>query len=226
MPEIDGQAKVYVRYRDANADLELRLGKYCCYCDRVFLSMLEVEHLSPKSRDRAGLIDWENFLLSCKICNTVKLAKETNDEDFLWPDRDNTFRAIEYSEGGFVRVSKDLDEDDLNRQRARNLIDLVGLDRHQDVGWPDPTDRDCRWEDRETVWSYAERIKGKFPEPSDDDATLIAQTASLIGFFSVWMTVFRDVIPVPSKLVQAFRGTADSCVDSNGRPTPRPSGRV
>ncbi len=224
VPEIAGQPKEYTNYRDANSDLERRLGKYCCYCERRFPSMLEVEHLSPKSRDRAGLTDWDNFLLACKICNTVKTAKPTNDEDFLWPDRDNTFLALEYRENGFVVVSEGLDP--ANQTRARNLMDLVGLDRHQDLGWPDPTDRDCRWEDREKAWAYAALTKRRFPAPSREDAEYIAAGAVFVGFFSVWMSVFEDVPLVRQQLVLAFLGTAPSCFDANGSPVSRPNGRV
>ena len=223
VPTVNGVAKTYANYRDANADLEVRTGKYCSYCERIFASMLEVEHLSPKSRNRDGLTDWDNFLLSCKICNTVKLAKPTDDESFLWPDRDNTFRAVEYLVGGFVVVSQEIDQP--HQVRARRLVDLVGLDRHQEQGWPDPTDRDCRWEDREKVWAYAERIKSRFPEPSLEDAGLIADGASLMGFFSVWMTVFHDIPAVRTRLVQSFRAAAD-CFEANGNPVQRPGGRV
>lgn len=225
VPVVDGQPKVYPKFTAANSDLESRLGKYCCYCERPFLSMLEVEHLSPKSRDRDGLTDWDNFLLSCKICNTVKSSKPTNDEDFLWPDRDNTFRAIMYSEGGFVVLNTE-DLDATNLVRARKLVDLVGLDRHQERGWPDITDRDCRWEDREKVWKYAERMRGKFPTPSADDASVIADGASFIGFFSVWMTVFREFPLVRQHLIRSFRGTATSCFDALGDPQLRSGGRL
>lgn len=223
VPIVSGVAKEYAQYRDANADLEIRIGKYCAYCERRFDSMLEVEHLSPKSRDREGLADWHNFLLSCKICNTVKQAKPTDDESFLWPDRDNTFRAIEYRVGGFVAVSGGIDQP--NQDRARKLVDLVGLDRHQQRGWPDPTDRDCRWETREKVWSFAERTKRRHPNPSDDDADYIAENASLIGFFSVWMTVFGDVPRVRRRLVYWFQAAGD-CFDADGNAIPRAGGRV
>lgn len=223
IPRVGGKAVVFADFRDANGPLEQRLGKYCCYCERRFDSMLEVEHLSPKSRDPAKLTDWDNFLLACKICNTVKRSKPTNDKDFLWPDRDNTFLAFQYQPGGFVEVSSKLDKDNITR--ATKLLDLVGLDRHQDRGWPDPTDRDCRWEDRETRWKYAERIKRLFPNPTAEEANVIADGAALMGFFSVWMAVFGDVPVVQTRLIEAFKA-AKNCFDINGKTVPRPNGRI
>lgn len=225
VPVENGQPKTYPSFTAANTDLESRLGKYCCYCERAFPSMLEVEHISPKSRDRAGLTDWDNFLLSCKICNTIKKAKTTNDEDYLWPDRDNTFRAIQYREGGFVVVNE-AELDAPNRQRARKLVDLVGLDRHQERGWPDLTGRDCRWQDREKAWKYAARMKQLFPTPCEEDAAVIAEGATGWGFFSVWMTVFHDVPIVRQCLIREFRGTAAACFDAQGNPQRRVGGRV
>jgi uncharacterized protein (TIGR02646 family) len=225
VPQVDGQPKTYLKSTAAISDLEARLGKYCCYCERAFPSMLQVEHLSPKSRDHEGLTDWNNFLLACNICNTIKSRKPTNKDDFLWPDLDNTYRAIVYREGGFVEVNR-VDLDEANQLRTRELINLVGLDRHQDHDWPDITGRDRRWEDREKVWKYAELTRGKFPAPSLDDAQYIAAGAAGWGFFSVWMTVFRKVPLVRQNLIQAFLGTAISCFNAQGEPKARLGGKV
>ena len=120
--------KVYARYQDAIGDLESCLGCYCCYCERRFPALLAVEHVSPKVSDPDRATDWTNFLLGCVNCNSTKSNTPTNDQDFLWPDKDHTLAAFEYKQGGLVDASLALDAK--IRKKAVALIELVGLDRH------------------------------------------------------------------------------------------------
>lgn len=83
--------------------LEARIGKYCCYCERRLPIGLETEHVSPKSKDRANELEWSNFLLGCKTCNTVKATKKLKPDSVLWPDQDNTSLAFSYTKS-FVRI--------------------------------------------------------------------------------------------------------------------------
>jgi 5-methylcytosine-specific restriction endonuclease McrA len=94
--------RTYTKYQDAIRDLENCFGCYCSYCERRFPACLAVEHVSPKSLDPGRETDWTNFLLGCVNCNSSKGATLTNDQAFLWPDKDNTLKAIEYKAGGLV----------------------------------------------------------------------------------------------------------------------------
>src|SRR4051812_14307340 len=100
--------KAYANYQDAIGDLEDRLDRYCSYCERRFQIGLAVEHVVAKSSDPSRRTDWENFLLACLNCNSAKGVKITNNSDFVWPDRDNTLRAIEYLPGGLVKPAQGL----------------------------------------------------------------------------------------------------------------------
>lgn len=228
-PVFRGEApNTYAAYGDAIGDLEDRLGIYCTYCERRLPINLAVEHVSPKSADPARELDWHNFLLGCTNCNSVKSAKPTNDDDFLWPDRDNTLWAFEYAEGGFMTLDSELTG--TVRQQADQLMQVVGLDRHKKRGWPRPARRDRRWEQREQVWRLAESWKERIAEFSETGRelaiALIADLALGYGFFSVWMTVFHDDPEVRLALIAGFTGTAQDCFDSNGNPVNRPGGRL
>lgn len=216
----------YSAYGDAIGDLEVRLGRYCSYCERRFPSQLAVEHVSPKSLDEERETDWSNFLLACTSCNSVKSDTPTNDSDYLWPDKDNTLLAIDYKEGGFIEPIGGLEADLENR--TRNLIELVGIDRHP--GQPSgkrPAARDVRYMDREEVWTLANKKLadlGKADSHVLRDA--IVDVAKGFGFFGVWMSVFRDDADMRKRFIEAFTGTALDCFDEYGNCIQRPGGHI
>ncbi|MCI8672936.1 MAG: hypothetical protein HFI89_05540 [Lachnospiraceae bacterium] len=49
--------------------------------------MPEIEHKEAKSQG-GDILLWENFLLSCKYCNTRKgvIVKKGDLHQYLWPD--------------------------------------------------------------------------------------------------------------------------------------------
>lgn len=66
-----GAPQEYTQYKDAEKDLEARLGAYCSFCEMTINHAPEVEHKEAKAKGGAEL-EWENLLLSCKYCNTRK----------------------------------------------------------------------------------------------------------------------------------------------------------
>lgn len=215
----------YTSYRDALPDLEERLDRYCSYCERRYSSGLAVEHISPKVLDPTRETDWDNFLLSCSICNSIKGNTETNDQDFVWPHRDNTLLAIQYNNGLVARGDALSDE---VKEKTSNLIDLVGLDRHP--GNPNAmplSNRDSRYQDREEVWAIAKIQKHKLDKDNTESRRSdIADMARGWGFFGVWMTVFDDNPDVRNMLIEVFRGTARDCFDDSCDYIPRDGGHT
>jgi len=216
----------YTAYGDAVGDLEDRLGRYCSYCERRFPSQLAVEHVSPKSLDVGRETDWTNFLLACTSCNSVKGDTPTNDSDYVWPDKDNTLRAIDYKNGGLVEPVEGLVAE--LEVRARNLIELVGLDRHP--GQPSskrPAERDVRYMDREEVWTLAKnKLAALNKADSDELREAITDVAKGFGFFGVWMSVFQNDKNMRKRLIEAFTGTALDCFDGDGNFVERPGGNI
>ena len=214
--------KVYAAYRDAIGDLEDRLGRYCSYCERPLQIGLAVEHMAPKSRCPDLELVWDNFLLGCSNCNSVKDDKEVDDDSTLWPDKHNTMLALAYSKGGFVQVAEGLGTD--LSQRAQTLIDLVGLDRHSAKGWPRPAKRDQRWQDRNDAWDMAEHCRAIFETLGKSNEALdhVIQVAKGYGFFSAWFVIFSRYGSVKRALIETFPGTATSCFNAQGEPVKRP----
>jgi hypothetical protein len=215
--------KIYIRYQDAIGDLQGRLGIYCSYCERRFPVGLAVEHIIPKVLHPELKTGWTNFLLGCPSCNSVKGARTVEIHNFLWPDRDNTLLAFVYSKGGFVRLTDNMSNE--RKTKAQALLDLVGLQRHQASGWVKPARRDKRWQQREEIWTTAEKCRDDFEAlaRSVQARDLVLKVAKSTGFFSVWMTVFDNYPDMKRELIKLFPGTAMSCFDSDGKPIDRPA---
>ena len=203
-------------YSDALPHLERRLGVYCSYCERRIPAGLAVEHKAPKSIYPERELDWDNLLLSCSSCNSVKGKRELAGDATLWPDEHNTFLAIAYQRGGFVSANPALPAD--LRTRTETLIGLVGLDRHRDDRFPRPSRRDGRWQQRDAVWRIAEKQLADYESLNRSDTALqyILDTAGGYGFFSVWLTVFDGHPDVKRALIERFNGTCGDCFDQDG----------
>jgi hypothetical protein len=221
-----GAPATYTKYQDAIGDLEACFGHYCSYCERRFPALLAVEHVSPKISDPARRTDWTNFLLSCVNCNSVKGDTPTNDQDFLWPDKDNTLSAIEYKAGGLVQSSSTLDP--AIAPKATALIELVGLDRHP--GQPlakQPNDRDKRYLEREEKWQLAARMRMMLTKnDSIDFREVIVSLAKESGFFSIWIAAFHDDPDMRRRLVEAHVGTARDCFEADWSLKARAGGHI
>jgi uncharacterized protein (TIGR02646 family) len=215
--------QIYAQYGDAIEDLKSRLGSYCSYCERQVAASLAVEHVIPKNLHPELEIEWNNFLLGCTNCNSVKSDREVEIDNFIWPDRDNTLLAFVYSKGGFVRLADNLNNE--QKTKAQSLLDLVGLQRHPAQGWVKPARKDKRWQDREESWATAEKCRDLFENLEQADAArdLVLEVAKSNGFFSVWMTVFNDYPDIKRELIKLFLGTAISCFDPDGKPIDRPN---
>lgn len=203
----------YKKYQDAFDDLVSCFGTYCSYCERRIPTCLGVEHVSPKSLDPTRATDWKNFLLSCVNCNSTKSTKPTNDHDFLWPDKDNTLKAVEYVAGGLVKASSALDPQVL--QKATALIELVGLDRHPaQPPAKKPAGSDRRYMEREEKWKIAQQMRADLTQyDSIGFRGALVELAKQSGFFGIWMAAFHDDSDMRGRFVKAFDGTAMDCFE-------------
>lgn len=201
--------RVYQQYRDAFEDLEDRLGNYCSYCERRIETHLAVEHVQPKSRTPTLVNDWENFLVACGNCNSTKGDKPIILEEYLWPDRDNTFAAFSYKKQGMVEISRSLSSE--ASSQAQNLLELVGLDKVP--ANPDqarrPTQQDKRWRRRLEAWSFIEEARDDYSalKGIPEAVRLVVNAAVARGHFSIWMAGFTDHPEIQTALIAAFPGT-------------------
>ncbi|KDB51675.1 hypothetical protein X805_27020 [Sphaerotilus natans subsp. natans DSM 6575] len=169
---------------------------------------LAVEHVRPKKPPGATdvlperALAWDNFLLACTNCNATKGDTDVVLADYLWPDRDDTFHALQYRIGGQVDSAAGQD-----KVRADRLIDLVGLRKMPDT--PEAADR--RWLNRREAWDMAERARQRLMTCPQAARELmreqIVETAKAKGFWSVWMTVFHGDPDMTARLIAASPGT-------------------
>lgn len=220
--------KVFKKYNDASPILLKRIGKYCSYCEFPIVHVPEVEHVISKTKG-GELLEWDNFLLSCKYCNTRKSDKvdiETRN-DYLWPHKFNTFMAFTY-EDGIPKVNVEFlqSQGDEILVKAQKLFTLIKLDNKQ-IG--NSEQKDKRWEERLRVRSVAEIsreqwIKIESADCESDEARMfkefwlsqVLENAKLSVFFSIWMHVFHDIPSVKKQLIDTFIGTNKKCFDKDG----------
>lgn len=203
-----GQEIKFAEYQQARRELIQRMGEYCSYCEMHLDASLAVEHVQPKKPPGATAampereLEWGNFLLACTNCNSSKGDKDVVLADYLWPDRDDTFGALRYSEGGVVDSAPGV-----QKARADRLINLVGLRKQPDTA--EASDR--RWMNRREAWDRAVRAKDRLAKCptgyADHMREQIVDTAHAKGFWSVWMTVFADDPAMRNRLLNALPGT-------------------
>lgn len=203
--------KVYTSYKQAKDDLRNILGSFCSYCEMNIDNQPDIEHVSPKSKNTELENEWDNFLLACKSCNTIKNNNNENRGGYVFPDTHNTSFLYEYSIDG-VSVKDDLPDD--IKSLATATFNLVQLDRKLDT-----SDRlDDRKVARNNSWEKAQEAFKDFIELSDNDA-MIRQTArSCNGFFSMWIQIFKDYPKVKKAILENINGTEMRCYDATFNP--------
>lgn len=212
--------RAFTAHTDAKHPLAAKIGNYCSYCE-VSHTEPAVEHIVPLNNGGAPL-DWDNFLLSCWMCNSVKGTKNTARSGYLWPDVDNTYYAFDYDEVQNRIVAKVTPA----QKEAAQTIGLFGLDRVP--GSPvTPSPQDMRWLHRKKVWDIAQNsLRNWHKNPSPFMADQIANT-SLIGFYSIWIKAFSGIPQVLDAINQEYGkiGTYIPVIDPNtGQLVVRPGG--
>lgn len=209
--DLPGVKKVYSPYRIAINDLGTNLGDYCSYCGmQVYIISLEVEHVDDKHNNPARIEDWDNFLLACKNCNTIKGTKPINYNAMVFPHIHNTYKIIQYLTDGVIEVNTTFPNQ--IQIKIQNTINLVGLDRLP--GHLDYSDKDKRWEYRMKVWRLANKYLQEFESNSIKIVTII-DLAVTNGFWGVWMQVFENHDEVLTELIQNFQETFVDCRTTN-----------
>lgn len=125
----NGVPLTFARYPDAKYYLVERLGPFCSYCERRLATDIAVEHLEAKSTGGAW-VDWDNFLLACRNCNSDKGTKPS--AGLFLPHTHNTSHAFRYAEGAVIDANPDLSGTD--QDIARRSLALVGLNNLTPVG--------------------------------------------------------------------------------------------
>lgn len=193
----------YKPYGNAKPDLIAAIGKYCSFCEREgFSSALDVEHIEYKDTHKDKEFLWDNFLLACKNCNSIKGTKEIDFLNIWLPHIQDTFSPFEYLESGFIKIKDEITEP--LKSKITALVDLVGLDRRP--GHARYSTKDDRWQERKQAWELSKKYKQKYIAGSCDIGTIIDLSLNS-GFWSIWMNSFEDFPEIRSALIGNFNGT-------------------
>lgn len=214
--------KVFSKYQNAKPDLVADVGGYCSYCEmgNGHPALLDVEHIYPQKSHEKLEKRWRNFLLSCSTCNTYKAKAQGGERQHkilkkhLWPHLDNTFNAFKYTDSGLIEIAPGLPSNLVNL--AQQTLDMIGLlkspARAKDyeeisLAYSGADLRADMWKVATNRKKVYESKNGGLPE-----ASYIALEASKMGYFSVWMEVFRDRPEVRKELIRVFRADPN-CFD-------------
>ena len=206
----------YVPYDTAKMPLLGNLGCYCSYCEGAKMpSDVAVEHIEPKGAN-GDETAWQNFLLCCNVCNSIKWHPVINTKEYHWPHTANTYKDFIYTAGGAVFLNEALEP--AERDKAKKLFDLVKLGAYQGAEVT-PTPKDYRWKKRLEIWTEAEHLRDKLDKGTADVDEII-RMAQLLGYWSVWFTVFKGYDEVRRRLISDFPGTNSSCFDEHNHYEP------
>lgn len=192
--------RTYSTYGDARHDLAQKIGYYCSYCEMKVFHSIEVEHVLPQNQG-GSVIDWNNFLLSCKYCNTIKSDHNKNLVDYLWPDLDNTDLAFLYSENKVIEPKTSLANN--LTLLAQKTIRLTGIDRIP--GGIEPTQADTRWRSRKEAWDLAKTRLAGWMNCLHPELAKAIGTCSLNGHYSIWCEVFKNEPIVLKEIDLAYK---------------------
>jgi uncharacterized protein (TIGR02646 family) len=210
----------YSPYDKAKPDLLSTLGEQCSYCERAAAPQdLHVEHIYPKKAHPSRETLWDNFLVACNTCNTYKKDHLGNGRQrglltrYLWPHLDNTANAFKYKATGKVDIVGTIPAPlkraaEMTREMSGLLLSPAKAANYQKLGVAyDGATR------RSQTWSMASDFRSQYlATPSAANAATIANGASRIGYFSIWMEVFHDQPPMRRELIRAFKADED-CFD-------------
>jgi len=190
--------KVFTDWTSAIPILKDRTGKYCHICEMKVTNAMAIEHIKPRIHFPKLRSHWDNFLLTCNSCNSHKsnsIPLSPYRKMYFWPHKNNTLLVFEYGTVlPFIRPAVLPNRN--QRARAVRLIRLYGLNKQiNQNGEPD-----TRWIEkcsalRDAIDSRIEYLNGLTTIAS------IIRNAKSAGFFSIWLTVFNNEMPVKNALI-------------------------
>lgn len=206
----------YDPYGDAKDPLAANIGHYCSYCEEYrALGDLHIEHIQSvnKGGDKKK---WNNFLLSCNICNSCKLNKPIDINETHFPHVDNTFLDFIYEESGRIKINPFLDKEEY--KKAETLYNLVKLGRGP-LDKELASERDYRWSHRFETWTIANRQLELYALGKIEISDIITN-AKTRGNWSIWFTIFGKHNEVRKALIENIPGTSADCFDKDNNYEP------
>jgi hypothetical protein len=222
-----GSATQTYDYHAIGAKLIGRIGEYCSYCETPLSGNAAIEHIVSKSTSPQLETNWENFLLACVNCNSTKGATRVQSADdlasYIWPCTPRDVQAggrTFFSPADAFVYGLDAAQNAVvvaapgpKQARAQATLEMVGLDK---APAEDAAVKDRRIANRTAVWNLAAATAAGFAPYLRDDGTASTPGAALIaaqiidlakaaGFWSVWMTLFSQMLAQKPNMAPATR---------------------
>ncbi|MEA2018030.1 MAG: hypothetical protein U9N59_06245 [Campylobacterota bacterium] len=152
-------------------------------------------------------LEWNNFLLACKTCNTIKNDKDI--DECIFPDTDNTAYAYKYTQ---TKVTTNPNMTKEEQILSQNSLDLIDINRQKNT-----KNRDDDRVIRSQEWNKAILSLQRYLKRPDK---LMAEQIGVSpdGFISSWLEIFKDYPEVKEEIIKNTKGTALECYDERFDP--------
>jgi 5-methylcytosine-specific restriction endonuclease McrA len=207
--------RVFNDWTNAIPFLKQRTGSYCHLCEMRVSNAIAIEHIKPKVSFPKLQNHWDNFLLICSSCNSHKKARipvSPYRKNYFWPHLNNTLLVFEYANvlPHFKPIST---LNNIERDRAKNLVDLYGLNKEITASG----DADTRWIEKQKAYKMAIDRRIEYETGINKSIDSIIDLAIQSGFFSIWLKVFKDILPIRRALILCpeFHLANNNCFDNN-----------
>lgn len=227
-PIVNGVPKTVTEYGAWRLYLIDRIGYYCAYCNMPLSEQLQVEHVVAKvpapGAPAGSLLDWQNMLLSCGVCNRAKSNQTSNTTLHYLPESHNTHLPFEVTThltepDVSIVVSRKQGLNSAQTSKAKRTIKLFALDVF------DKRDKvvDIRWLKRNEAIIMVNLMYKSYLEAkksptyiAKDLANSMAYAAKVTGFFSLWYEKFINEPELMEALTNnsIIKGTATNCFDA------------
>ncbi len=125
------------KYKLSKVPLVYSEGLYCAYCETIIVDGLDydIEHKIPKSVFPTEMLDWENLVVSCKVCN--ELAKVNKIANSKAKEADYNFVGDDEVKTNYLLGSVEKSPNSWNAYNYRK--DYLGMLKQatDNVLWPD-----------------------------------------------------------------------------------------
>ena len=169
--EIANKTKRYGHKDIKDALVAENHGK-CAYCEAYVrhVSHGDIEHISPKSKDRERTFDWNNLTLACERCNQKKSNAEGIVDPHVDAPEDHLFFVASFVRGRTVKGMRSIKP---ARGLDLNRIELVEHRGAQISRYADSFERIVQEQDEDKRSILIEALQDNLADPKNEYSAML-----------------------------------------------------